>query len=67
MKKIVAFVFMLQFMSVSSQEYFPKNDGVKSENQNYTAFVNAEIHISLETTQTELWQRYMGKFSQAGE
>ncbi len=46
MKKILAFVFMLQFLSVSSQEYFPKNDGVKSENQNYTAFVNAEIHIT---------------------
>ncbi len=48
MKKIIAFVLMLQFISVSSQEYFPKNDGVKSENQNYTAFVNAEIHISPE-------------------
>jgi len=46
MKKIVAFVFMLQFLTVSSQEYFPKNDGVKSENQNYTAFINAEIHIT---------------------
>ena len=48
MKKIVAFVLMLQFLTVSSQEYFPKNDGVKSENQNYTAFVNAEIHITPE-------------------
>ena len=46
MKKIVAFVFMLQFLTVSSQEYFPKNDGVKSENQNYTAFINAEIHTT---------------------
>ncbi len=46
MKKIVAFVFMLQFLTVSAQEYFPKNDGVKSENQNYTAFINAEIHIT---------------------
>ena len=37
---------MLQFLTVSSQEYFPKNDGVKSENQNYTAFINAEIHTT---------------------
>ena len=37
---------MLQFISVTSQKYFPKNDGVKSENENHTAFINAEIHIS---------------------
>jgi len=46
MKKIVAFVLLLQFLTASSQEYFPKNDGVKSENENYTAFTNAKIHIS---------------------
>ncbi|MFD0861326.1 amidohydrolase family protein [Sungkyunkwania multivorans] len=26
-----------------AQDYFPKNDGVKTENDNYTAFVNARI------------------------
>lgn len=28
------------------QDYFPKNDGVKTINTNYTAFTNAKIHIS---------------------
>lgn len=28
------------------QEYFPKNDGVKTTNTNYTAFTNAKIHVS---------------------
>lgn len=29
-----------------SQDYFPENDGVKSKNNNYTAFTNATIHVS---------------------
>ncbi|RPD90760.1 amidohydrolase [Aureibaculum marinum] len=29
-----------------AQEYFPKNDGVKSKNDNYTAFTNATIIVS---------------------
>ena len=33
-------------LSVSAQDYFPKNDGVKAENNNYTAFINAKIHIT---------------------
>lgn len=28
------------------QDYFPKNDGVKNTNTNYTAFINAKIHVS---------------------
>ncbi len=28
------------------QEYFPKNDGVKAENQNYTALTNARIFVT---------------------
>ncbi|MCX2678503.1 amidohydrolase family protein [Galbibacter sp. EGI 63066] len=33
-------------LSIFSQEYFPKNDGVKSKNSNYTAFKNATIYVS---------------------
>ncbi|QCX00499.1 amidohydrolase family protein [Aggregatimonas sangjinii] len=29
-----------------AQEYFPKNDGVKSKNNNYTAFTNAKIYVT---------------------
>ncbi len=27
-----------------AQDYFPENDGVKSKNNNYTAFTNAKIY-----------------------
>ena len=29
-----------------AQKYFPKNDGVKASNNNYTAFTNARIYVS---------------------
>ncbi|MEP3209419.1 MAG: amidohydrolase family protein [Maribacter sp.] len=29
-----------------AQEYFPENDGVKSKNNNYTAFTNAKIYVT---------------------
>ena len=29
-----------------AQDYFPKNDGVKSKNNNYTAFTNAKIYVT---------------------
>ena len=32
--------------SLFAQDYFPKNDGVKSKNNNYTAFTNAKIYVS---------------------
>jgi len=32
--------------SISAQEHFPKNDGVKSKNTNYTAFTNAKIYVT---------------------
>ncbi len=32
-----------------SQEYFPKNDGVKTTNENYTVFKNATIHTNPES------------------
>ena len=33
-------------ISLIAQEHFPKNDGVKSENTNYTAFTNAKIYVT---------------------
>ena len=32
--------------SLFAQDYFPQNDGVKSKNNNYTAFTNAKIYIT---------------------
>ncbi|MGI9552830.1 MAG: amidohydrolase family protein, partial [Aurantibacter sp.] len=29
-----------------AQDYFPKNDGVKAKNNNYTAFTNAKIYVT---------------------
>ena len=37
---------MICFWGLNGQEYFPKNDGVKSQNENFTAFTNATIHLS---------------------
>ncbi len=33
-------------LNLYAQEYFPKNDGVKTTNSNYTVFKNATIHTS---------------------
>jgi imidazolonepropionase-like amidohydrolase len=38
-------LFLCSF-SLFAQEYFPKNDGVKTTNSNYTAFTNAKIYIT---------------------
>ena len=37
---------LLCSFSIIAQEHFPKNDGVKSKNTNYTAFTNAKIYIT---------------------
>ena len=37
---------LFSFINLSGQEYFPKNDGVKTTNTNYTAFTNAKIFVS---------------------
>ncbi|EDP94088.1 Secreted enzyme, contains two amidohydrolase related domains, partial [Kordia algicida OT-1] len=41
-------LLLLFFCSLSafSQEYFPKNDGVKTENHTLTAFTNAKIYVT---------------------
>lgn len=48
MNKSFAFVILLIFGmgTLSSQEYFPDNTQVKSQNNNYTAIVNAKIYVS---------------------
>ncbi|NJB72285.1 imidazolonepropionase-like amidohydrolase [Saonia flava] len=33
-------------VSLFAQDYFPKNDGVKSKNNNYTAFTHAKIYVT---------------------
>lgn len=33
-------------LTIVSQDYFPENAGIKSENTNYHAFINATLHIS---------------------
>lgn len=45
-KKFLAVIILLISIQISAQEYFPKNDGVKTVNTNYTAFTNAKIHVS---------------------
>ena len=39
-------ITFLSFTAISAQEYFPKHDGVKTKNDNYTAFTNATIIVS---------------------
>ena len=39
-------LLMLSGQVILAQEYFPKNDGVKAENENYQAFTNAVIHAA---------------------
>ncbi len=36
-------------LNLYAQDYFPSNDGVKSENTNYTIFKNAKIHVDPST------------------
>jgi len=48
LKLLILGVFLC-FFSMQSQEYFPKNDGVKTRNTNYTVFKNAKIHVDPQT------------------
>ena len=49
------YVLVLLFygLSLPAQDYFPKNDGVKAGNNNFTAFINAKIH----TTPTKVLEK----------
>ncbi|MGS2763737.1 amidohydrolase family protein [Sinomicrobium sp. M5D2P9] len=42
---VLLLVFLCSF-TLHAQEYFPKNDGVKTTDNNYTAFTNAKIYIT---------------------
>ncbi|KQC28568.1 amidohydrolase family protein [Flagellimonas eckloniae] len=46
--KMRLFTLTAFFVSVTlfGQDYFPKNDGVKTKNNNYMAFINAKIFIT---------------------
>lgn len=44
--RLLALVFLSYCASLSAQEYFPKNDGVKAKDNNYTAFTNAKIYVT---------------------
>ncbi len=47
MKKFLLLLICLSFFSTAfAQDYFPKNDGVKEENNNHTAFTNATIYVT---------------------
>ncbi|MBS9461484.1 amidohydrolase family protein [Flagellimonas sp. 389] len=44
--KLFAFALFLGGTALFAQDYFPKNDGVKTKNNNYRAFTNAKIYIT---------------------
>ena len=46
LKKLLSISVFFVALSLSAQDYFPKNDGVKSKNTNFTALVNAKIFIT---------------------
>ena len=46
MKKLIFLWSFFGAFALSAQDYFPKNDGVKSKNTNFTAITNAKIHIT---------------------
>ncbi len=47
MKKIILLCLLLVSINpIFAQDYFPKNTGLKQENNNYTAFTNATIYVT---------------------
>ncbi|HHC79288.1 MAG TPA: amidohydrolase, partial [Flavobacteriia bacterium] len=44
--RILIFSILFSVGNIVAQDYFPKNDGVKSKNTNYTAFTNATIYVT---------------------
>lgn len=47
--KLLVLGILMCILDAQSQEYFPKNDGVKSPNSNYTIFTNATIYTDAGT------------------
>ena len=47
MKKLLPlFLLLISACTLHSQDYFPKNEGLKEENTNFMAFTNATIYIT---------------------
>ncbi len=47
MKKLLLSLLVIYgILNSNAQDYFPKNDGVKTSNTNYTVFTNATIHTT---------------------
>ncbi|WP_086477370.1 amidohydrolase family protein [Arenibacter amylolyticus] len=66
--RLFALATMWCGISLFAQDYFPKNDGVKAEDQNYTALTNAKIYV----TPTQVLNNatlliHKGKVVQAGK
>ena len=44
--RLLLLAFLWCGTTLIAQDYFPENDGVKSKNNNYTAFTNAKIYVT---------------------
>jgi len=44
--RLLALAILWCGSTLFAQDYFPENDGVKSKNNNYTAFTNAKIYVT---------------------
>ena len=44
--RLFGLALLLCGATLSAQDYFPKNDGVKAKNNNFTAFTNARIYVT---------------------
>lgn len=44
--RLLTLSLLLGSVSLFAQDYFPKNDGVKTKNNNYMAFTNAKIYVT---------------------
>ena len=45
-KLLLSCLILLSINQLKAQEYFPANEGVKTSNEQFTAFTNATIHVS---------------------
>ncbi|HEA29671.1 MAG TPA: amidohydrolase [Leeuwenhoekiella sp.] len=60
--------FLLCGFLLQAQDYFPKNDGVITENNNYTVFKNATLHLNpSETVENGMLVVQQGKITAVGK
>ena len=45
-KPFLVWLLLCCFTSLSAQDYFPENEGIKANNRNYYAFTNAKIYVT---------------------